>query len=330
MPETRDLPSAVTVAAAKVGIIRCDDYEEAPLLAGLADGFRLFGGAEKYIRSGDTVFVKPNLIRAPRNPDDPPITNPALLYSLCRIIKDLGARPVMGDSPAFGTVRKILRRCGCEEKFGKLGVKLVHLRRSVGVTRTISGEKKRFVIAKDVCDSDFVINVPKLKVHSQLGMTLAIKNLFGCVPGKKKAWRHMSYGDKGDAFSRMIVETFLAVSPGFTVLDAIVAMERRGPAGGDPAKVGLLFFGEDCLAIERVVAEVLNIDPNTLPVYRGAVELGIGEHRLENISVLGDSLRELGHVRLIPPEKSPIRFSISRVVKSVLRNIWISRFRKGK
>lgn len=330
VPNTEDSPSAVCSITAKVGIIRCDDYEEQRLRRKLIEGFRLFGGVEKYIRSGDTVFVKPNLIRGPRAPDDPPITNPALLYSLCRIIRDLGAKPVVGDSPAFGTVRKILRKCGYEERLKKLGVKLIQLRRCVKIERAIAGEEKTFVVSRDVHESDFLINVPKLKVHCQLGMTLTMKNIFGCVPGKRKAWRHMSYGNKDDGFARMIAETFAALSPGFTILDAIVALERHGPTGGDPAKVGLLFFGEDCLAIERVVAEVLDVDPNTLPVYRAAVEIGIGEHRLDKIGILGDSLDDIRHRRLVPSDEAPIRFSILRVIKSTVKNIWISRFKKER
>jgi uncharacterized protein (DUF362 family) len=313
---------------ARVGIISCDAYDGLILEKNLVEGFNYFGSIAKYMKSGNTVFIKPNFIRAPRNPSDPPITNPALLYSLCKIIKDFGAKPVLGDSPAFGTVQRIIRKCGYDGKMASLGVKIVTLKRLVKVKRVVAGNEKTFVLSKDVVECDSIINVPKLKVHGQMGMTMAIKNIFGCVPGKRKAWRHMSYGDNGDDFARMIVETFAAVAPCFTILDGIVAMQRRGPTGGDPAKVGLLFFSEDGLAIERVVAEILEINQDTLPVFRAATALGIGESRLENIEIVGQSLSQIGKRHLIPAVLGPIRFSLLRVIKSAIKNIWISRLRK--
>jgi len=264
----------------------------------------------------------------PRTRDDPAITHPALLYSLCKIIRDVGARPVIGDSPAFGTVHKVLRKLGYEEKMKRLGVELIQLKRSVNVSRTINGEKKRFVISKDVLDSDFLINVPKLKVHCQLAMSLAMKNIFGCVPGKRKAWRHMSYGDKNNAFARMIAETYVAVSPGFTILDAIISMEQAGPRKGDPRKTGLLFLGEDCVAIETIVLKILGVDPQTIPIYQAAVALGVGEKKLERIKTLPLSLDEIGSRELVPSSRAPIRFSISRVIRSAFKNLWISKIKK--
>ena len=329
MPEIADIGPAVERNTTHVGVLPCDSYDEAQLERKLIEGFELFGGIGKYIGTGDKVFVKPNFLVVPRTPDDPAITHPALLYSLCKIIRDVGARAVIGDSPAFGTVQKVLRKLGYEDRMKRLGVELIQLKKSVNIDRTINGEKKRFVISKDVLDSDFLINVPKLKVHCQLAMSLAIKNLFGCVPGKRKAWRHMSYGDRDNAFAHMIAETYIAVSPGFTILDAIISMERAGPRKGDPRTTGLLFLGEDCVAIETVVLKILGVDPRTVPVYQAAVALGVGEKRLERIKTLPLSLDEIGPRELVPSSKAPIRFSIPRVIRSVLKNLWISKIKKS-
>lgn len=312
----------------KVVIISAPSYEESLLENKIIEGFRFFGGIRRFIKQGDRVFIKPNFIRAPRHHYDPQITNPALLYILCRILKDAGAKLVIGDSPAFGTVRGILRKCGYESRFKNLDVNVITLRRSVRVNRIVAGIEKSFLLSKEVVESDFIINVPKLKVHGQMGMTMAIKNIFGCVPGKRKAWRHMSYGDYGDGFARMIAETFAAVAPGFTILDGIVAMQRHGPTGGDPAQIELLLFSDDALAIERIIAEILDINPEKLPIFRAAAAIGIGESKLENIEIIGEQLDKIGKKHLIPARLGPIRFSLPRVIKSTIRNILISYFRK--
>ncbi len=53
-------------------------------------------------------------------------------------------------------------------------------------------------LAKPLFDADVVINVPKFKTHSSAIYTGAVKNVFGCVPGLRKAKYHKMAPNPGD------------------------------------------------------------------------------------------------------------------------------------
>ena len=94
---------------------------------------------------------------------------------------------------------------------------------------TSSLEFDHLRLAKEAMDADVVINLPKVKSHVQLTLTLGVKNLFGCVPGKMKAWWHMEAGKDVERFGTMLVETARLINPELTILDSIVGHEGKRP-----------------------------------------------------------------------------------------------------
>ena len=65
-------------------------------------------------------------------------------------------------------------------------------------------------------------------------MTVAVKNLFGCVPGKLKSRLHLWRGKNRLTFGKMLVEYAELIAPQLTIVDGIVAMEGPGPGSGFP------------------------------------------------------------------------------------------------
>ena len=88
---------------------------------------------------------------------------------------------------------------------------------------------RTYKLGREVVEADVVINVPKLKVHQQMQLTAAIKNNFGCVPGKRKARLHFSRGQDRITFGKMLIEYSQLIKPALTVIDAITAMHKLGP-----------------------------------------------------------------------------------------------------
>ena len=70
----------------------------------------------------------------------------------------------------------------------------------------------------------------KLKTHHWAGMTAAMKNLFGLVPGAVYGWpkNFLHYG----GIDSSILDLNATVRPAFAIVDAIVAMEGDGPIMG--------------------------------------------------------------------------------------------------
>jgi len=86
-----------------VTLIRCTDYSEAKIAEAIARHFELLGGMDKFVKPGDTVLLKPNFI-TPRRRRYATQTDPAVIVETARLLKDFGARPFVGDSPAWGDV----------------------------------------------------------------------------------------------------------------------------------------------------------------------------------------------------------------------------------
>ena len=182
------------------------------------------------------------------------------------------------------------------------------------------------VIAREALDRDGLINLPKLKTHCQLYMTGAVKNLFGCVAGKRKAWWHFKAGSYRDYFPLMLVETARLLNARLHLLDAVLAMEGNGPASGTPRRAGLLLASEDPVALDRVACEAAGLDPARLRTLEAARALGWGETNLARIEIAGLPLAQARLERpLAEPKMMPIGFSLPRVVKSTLKQQWLLR-----
>jgi uncharacterized protein (DUF362 family) len=156
-------------------------------------------------------------------------------------------------------------------------------------------------------------------------LTVAIKNMFGCVNGRRKAWWHVKAGSYENYFGRMLVDVFFMLRPVVTIVDAIIAMEGKGPISGTARSMGLLLAATDGPALERVAARIVGIKPGELRTLQAARELGVGTPYLEQIDIVGPPLSEIRVTDFEFPRLLPIGFSIPRFVKGSLKQVWLKR-----
>ncbi|MCC2668842.1 MAG: iron-sulfur cluster-binding domain protein, partial [Armatimonadetes bacterium] len=239
-----------------VALTRCASYAPAAVETALDLALGHLGGLERYVRAGDRVLVKPNLLTA-QPPENAATTHPQVLDALLARLLDLGARPTLGDSPAFGWVAGVAEACGVAAVARRYGVPVVDFTSPVPVSSVRPEVRKRFVTDRQVLDADVVINVAKLKAHRQLGFTGATKNLYGCMPGKRKAYFHFERGNHDADFARLIAAFAYSIPVTLNLLDGIVAMQRDGPSGGDPRPLGVLIAGTDPISVDAVAAEII-------------------------------------------------------------------------
>jgi ferredoxin len=154
-------------------------------------------------------------------------------------------------------------------------------------------------------EADVVINLAKLKTHTQMMLTLGVKNLFGCIVGLKKPEWHMRTGVDRQMFGRLIVSIFEAVGPAYTIMDGILAMEGQGPGrSGTPRELGLLMGGKNAHAVDHVACLQVGLDPDTLETHRNAREMGVYDgsvHINGDLKILDDfQFPELGSLTMGP------------------------------
>jgi len=178
------------------------------------------------------VLVKPNLL-SPRKPDEHVTTHPLVVKAVLEFLLALGVKPVVGDSPAVGNLERVARISGIKDVCDELGVELVPFEDCV----IVDGEIFRNIkIAKVVFEVDGVVNLPKLKTHSQMMMTLGVKNTFGCIVGIEKSSWHLRAGTD-ENFAKLLIDVHRVVSPILTVLDGVWGMEGNGPSNGEKSSL---------------------------------------------------------------------------------------------
>ncbi|MFW5870390.1 MAG: DUF362 domain-containing protein, partial [Candidatus Sumerlaeota bacterium] len=182
---------------------------------------------------------------------------------------------------------------------------------------------------KAALDADVVINLPKVKAHSQAGLSLGLKNLYGTIAGKRKALYHFQNGPDVRDFGKLIVAVARRIAPALTIEDGIVLLERDGPTAGDPRPGNFLVASADCTAADRVTAALLTDDLSRIFYLQSAAEMGHGAESLDEIEVLGHTIDQLKIPNFVPAQREvPINFTLPRVIKSVIRQagfLWRAR-----
>ncbi|MFQ5963740.1 MAG: DUF362 domain-containing protein [Candidatus Scalinduaceae bacterium] len=306
----------------KVSLVKCTSYSKEEVSDAIDRTFSFFGGIESIIQKGSRVLLKPNFLKE-SSPRKCVITHPIIIETVAEKILEAGATPVIGDSPAFGSMKKITRRIGLDKFAEKMGIDIIELDKPRKVSVNCGGKEFSLTVSGKALDIDAIINLPKLKAHVQLLFTAGVKNLYGCVSGKRKVWRHLKAKNNLDWYTDMLIANYQLVKPTFTILDSVMAMEKKGPTGGLPKEVSLIMGGIDGIAIDRVVAELLSVNPEKVPILKAAKRLQVGEQDLSKIEIAGEDLSSVKPHNFILPELSPIGFDIFRVIKSVIKHLWL-------
>ena len=245
-------------------IIRQADYQYERIRPLVFDMIEKLAGEK--IKGGSRVLIKPNMLSAARI-EDAVLTHPLIIRAAVEYVLQKGARPQVSDSPAIGSFEKILKGNGTTEALAGLAVECVPFRDVLGVD--IGKPYGRIEIARDALEADVIINLPKLKTHSQMLLTLAVKNMFGCIVGFKKSQWHMRAGVDTEAFARLLVSIHQGVRPAVSILDGILAMEGDGPGkGGTPRHIGVLVGSNDAFALDMVVCEMLGVYYENVPTLK--------------------------------------------------------------
>ena len=92
------------------------------------------------------------------------------------------------------------------------------------------------LLTRRLDETDFLVNVPKLKTHSFFQMSGAVKNLFGLVPGGTKYEYHFVGDYTREAFGEKLADIAALVPRGLTVMDAIMGARRYRALGDRDAE----------------------------------------------------------------------------------------------
>ena len=167
-----------------------------------------------------------------------------------------------------------------------------------------------------------IINLPKFKTHSLTLLTLGVKNLFGCIPGPRKALWHLKAGEDRKTFAQILVDIYQIIQPSLTILDGIVGMEGNGPNSGRPIPLGLILASGDSLSLDQIVCDLLGISRESLLTNRVAFEQGMGKDEIE---VLGERVEDVKISNFQFPTLSQPDWNLPGFLRKALKNALTSK-----
>lgn len=299
-----------------VALARCSDYSPDSLDVCVDQLISAVGRPERL--AGLQVMLKPNLISAKHG--DLPCTEAAFILIVARWFVDNGAKVTIGDSPAFGSATSVLTRLGVLKDLQSLGVAVSDfdatrkLTLSSGVSATV---------AVDALDCDLLVNLPRVKAHAQMRVTMAVKNCFGCLAGLYKPGWHMIHGGPSGRFADLLVELLAVLPESLSLVDGIRTMHVSGPMDGRAYPLGLVAAGFSPVAVDTALLSVLGVLPERSPLQQASVRTGIPGARLENLSFPLSGPDELRVDDFLVPEcLNPVRFNpFSFLYSSVRRKL---------
>ncbi|MEN6517551.1 MAG: DUF362 domain-containing protein [Methanospirillum sp.] len=302
----------------QVSIARCPDYDPDRVETAFAAVLAPLGGMAAFVKPGDRVLVKPNLL-ASREPAKAVTTHPAVVRAALRAVQAAGGEPVLGDSPGGrntpANFSALLRRTGLAPVLEECGVEAVFFDEPTTEIPSPSGKVyKRFRVSGAVADADTIVSLSKFKTHQFTLATGAVKNCFGYIPGVAKAEYHLNTGMDQRRFAALLLDLYLARPPVLSVMDAVLGMEGNGPSNGTVREVGLLLAAPHAPDLDFLEALLMGFDPLEVPTVAEAAERGLGPRAAAELEVLGVPVDEAQ----LPDFRRPAAHGQARVPAPIL------------
>ena len=298
-----------------VSIVKCQTYEEEEVFRSLRQSVDLLGGIRSFVKQGDHVLLKPNLLFG-KEPRKAVTTHPSVVKGAIHLVHEAGGIPFIGDSPGFGSAGRAAEKSGIKTIAEEAGCPVVEFNNPVPWPK--GGMLfRQFEVDQKVLDADVVINLPKWKTHGMVLLTLAVKNLFGCVPGSKKPLWHLKAGEDRSLFAKVLVDLYDMIRPSLNILDGIVGMEGNGPSSGVPKPLGLLLASNDALSLDQTVCDLLRLPREALVTNRVAIEQGLSRDDALVLGLTPNEARIEGFK--FPPPSAP-DWNLPGILRRALKN----------
>jgi len=280
----------------QVYIVSCPDYNQVD--EKMDKLVSMMGGMSRFVEPNERIVLKPNLL-LPARPEQAVTTHPRVVTAIARMVKKEGAFAVIADSPGSGykynekTLSTLYRKCGMYEAAEESGAEL-NFDTTYKPVSFLQGKLiKHFDVIAPVIEADAVLNLCKLKTHTLMSFTGAVKNNFGVIPGLAKPGYHAKLHDQ-DHFADMLLDLAEYVSPRLSIMDAVTGMEGDGPgATGTPRQIGLLLGSRNQLALDIIACEIIGLRREQNPLLIAAGKRGLAPAGLDEIEVIGAEISKI-------------------------------------
>jgi len=171
-------------------------------------------------------------------------------FSMTEAMESMGFRSLEKDYPNVSVVN--LSEAGSRE-----------------VTLDVKGKPYPVRLPQFILDEiDFSITCPVPKVHCMTGITLSLKNQWGCIPDTMRLGHH-------HAFDEIIGQISAHLKVRYAFLDGQYGLDGNGPIVGEPVDLGWFAASNSPGAFDMVVSGMMGFSWESIRHLRKAGEYGL-------------------------------------------------------
>jgi len=274
-----------------------ETQKEDEIKRGLENLMVKLGGMRKFVKKGQTVVLKPNLVSEHGLKDGVVkggiVTDIRVIKAMIELLLPVAGKIIIAEGSSINRseTMKMFKHYG----FDKLKelylekVSLVDLNSDKCVENEIPDGRRLETrsIPKTLLEADIIINMPVLKLHFAAGASLGIKNLQGAIPPLEKYKAHF-FG-----LWQNLINTYKIIMPKLIIMDGLYGQEDFGPISGLPRKMDLLIGGTNPVAVDSIALKIMGVNVEDSPPVLMAYHEGMGPIELEKIEIKGPPLNEV-------------------------------------
>jgi uncharacterized protein (DUF362 family) len=266
------------------------------LKAALMNIVHSLGGMEKFVKKGQNVVIKPNVVADHGLRDGVyqggVVTDVRLVRALIEVLLPVAGKVTVAEGASINRAEtdKLFAHYGYDRlaEIDPKRVALVDLNTDSLIRKTVPKGKRMLSreIPVTLEQADVIINLPVMKTHFAALVSLSIKNLQGAIPPLEKYMSHF-FG-----LWQNLVNIHHLVKPKLVIVDGLTALENFGPVYGSPKPMNLLIGGTNPVAVDATTMRIMGLNPVLSPPVMLAYMQGLGPIEPEKIHVVGASVEE--------------------------------------
>lgn len=259
------------------------------------------------------ILLKPNAGRI-AEPGRGVTTHPDVVAAAIDTFREAGAEVTVGESPITGVkTMEAFDATGIATVARSRSCPLVDMDERPAVTIDIPDGKAihTLKVCAEVMEHDLVVSMPVMKMHMHTGVTLAVKNMKGCLWRRSKIDLHQLPHNKNDPDKPLnvaIADMASVLQPHFAIADGTVGMEGLGPSAGEPKPLNLVLAGPDAFAVDAIACRLMGTQAEAIPHLRIGAERGYGVIALEQIATEPENWELWAQPFQPPPQNLSIEF----------------------
>lgn len=281
-----------------------ETQSESEIKDGLINIIDKLGGLKKFVKKGQTVLIKPNLVSDHGLQDGVYkggiVTDVRLVRALVELLLPVAGKIIIAEGSSINrsATWKMFTLYGYDRLVdmdpGKIS--LVDLNTDGQIEKAVPRGKRMSSrkIPLTIENADVIINVPVLKMHFAATVSLSVKSLQGAVPPLEKYMSHF-FG-----LWQSLVNIHYLVRPDLIIIDGLTGQEDFGPVSGIPKKMDLLIGGKNPVAVDTIAMKIMGLDPAMSPPVWMAYMQGLGPVEPERITVIGPAIAEVASPFKVP------------------------------